>query len=95
MSAAAAIPSWAFDRPFPSNAKRGTMTPALYPSIVIDGTTRTLSPGAKIWNQENLIQMPVSLRGTDFTVNYTEDVQGAIDRVWILTKEEASRSLPK
>ena len=90
-SAAVALPALAFERPFPSNYKRGSMTPALYPSIVINGTTRTLSPGARIWNQQNMIDMPTSLRGSDLIVNYTEDTQGQIDRVWILTREEASQ----
>lgn len=84
---------WAFDRPFPPVAKRGTMAPAAYPHIVIDGTTRRLSPGARIWNQNNLIVMPASVRGNDLTVNYTEDAQQQIDRVWILSADEARRPL--
>ena len=39
--------------------------------------------------------MPVTLRGREFTVNYTENPQGDIDRVWILTPAEASAPLPK
>ena len=89
------VPGWAFDRPFPQDTKRGTMTPALCPAIVIDGTARTLSPGARIWNQDNLSQTPASLRGSDFTVNYTENTQGEIERVWILTQEEANQPLAK
>jgi hypothetical protein len=77
------------DRPFPQNAKRGKMTPAPYPDIVVEGQMRQLAPGARIWNENNLIEMPASLRGSDLTVNYTEDGQGNIDRVWILSTEEA------
>jgi hypothetical protein len=95
LSATITTSGWAFDRPFPANAKRGTMTPALYPSIVISGTTRKLSVAARIWNQDNLIQVPASLPARDFTVNYTEDTQGEIDRVWILTSEEARKPLVK
>ena len=69
------------------------MTPAAYPEIVIDGASRQLSPGARIWGDNNLIQMPASLRGSDLPVNYTEDNQGQIDRVWILTTEEASETI--
>ena len=69
------------------------MTPASYPEIVIDGQLRHLAPGARIWNTENLIEMPAALRGSGLTVNYTEDTQGAIDRVWILSPEEASEPL--
>jgi hypothetical protein len=95
ITALAAFPATAFDRPFPQGAKRGSMTPGWYPAVVIDGKSRNLSPGARIWNQDNLIEMPASLRGSDMTVNYTENTQGDIDRVWILTKEEASRPLAK
>lgn len=52
-----------------------------------------MAPGARIWNQDNLIEMPAALRGSDLPVNYTEDAQGDIDRVWILTAEEARQSL--
>jgi hypothetical protein len=85
----------AFERPFPQHAKRGMMTPATYPAIMIDGKNRHLTPGSRIWNQDNLIEMPAALRGSDLAVNYTEDIQGDIDRVWILTKEEASRPAAK
>ncbi len=83
----------AFDRPFPPAAKRGTMSPALYPAIIIDGKTRNLSTGARIRNEDNLIEQPAYLRDTEFVVNYTENLEGDIDRVWILSKDEASRSL--
>jgi len=91
--ACAALPAFAFDRPFPQNTKRGTMSPGNYPEIVIDGQLHRLSPGARIWNANNLIEMPAYLRGSDFTVNYTEDMQGAINRVWILSPQEANESL--
>jgi|EP01034_Spumella_vulgaris_P036566 hypothetical protein len=81
-------------RPFPPNAKRGKMTPAWHPAIVIDGKTRTLSPAARIFNQENTIEMPASLRGENLVVNYQEDSDGLILNVWILTREEASQRLP-
>jgi hypothetical protein len=92
-AAVASFPAFAADRPFPPDVRRGTMSPAPYPAIVIDGKTRSLSPGARIWNQDNLIEMPASLRGSDLAVNYTETEQGDIDRVWILDRDEADRSL--
>lgn len=95
LSAVVALPALAGERPFPANTKRGTMSPALHPAVIIDGKQRTLSPGARIWNQENLIEVPASLRGANFVINYTEDNQGAIDRVWLLTPDEAKKSPPK
>jgi hypothetical protein len=84
----------AFERPFPATAKRGTMSPAVYPTIVIDGTTRRLSAGSRIWNTDNLIQMPATLRSGDYVVNYTETLQGDIDRMWILNQQEAAKPAP-
>ncbi len=85
----------AFERPFPENAKRGLMTPDNYPRVVINDKPRVLSAGSRIWNQDNLIEMPASLRGEDLPVFYTENFEGYIDRIWILTPEEAKRSAPK
>lgn len=84
----------AFERPFPANAKRGTMSPAAYPTIVIDGKTRNLAASARIWNTNNTIDMPNSIAGSDMKVNYTENAQGEIDRVWILTAQEAAQPAP-
>lgn len=85
----------ALDRPFPAPTQRGRMSPGMYPEIVIDGTVRRLSPGARIWNESNLIEMPAAMRGSDLVVNYTVDFQGEIDRVWVLTPEEASEPVAK
>jgi hypothetical protein len=90
-----ALGAAAADRPFPQSTKRGTMSQANHPFIVIDGKTRQLAPGARIWNQDNLIEMPASLRASNFKVNYTEDTQGEIDRVWILTPSEAKEPLSR
>lgn len=95
LSAVISMAASALERPFPPNIKRGSMTPAPYPEIVIDGKSRTLSAGARIWNQDNMIEMPASLRGSLLPVYYTENLEGDIDRVWILTREEQSRPNPK
>ena len=89
-----ALSAMAFERPFPATAKRGTMSPAPYPTIVIDGTTKRLTAGGRIWNRDNLIQMPATLRSGEYVVNYTETLQGEIDRIWILTPQEAEKPAP-
>jgi len=94
LAAVCTFPAFAFNRPFPVNARRGTMSLDSYPAITIDGKVRRLSVGARIWNRKNLIEMPAYLHGSDLTVNYTVNSQGDIDRVWLLTPEEASRPLP-
>ena len=93
--AVATMSAQAFDRPFPPTAKRGVMTPAVFPTIIIDNKTRMLTPGARIWSQDNTIEMPTALRGSEIFVNYTEIDGGEIDRVWILTADESKRKLPK
>jgi len=85
-----AAPASAFDRQFPPAARRGTLTPAAYPEVVIDGSLRRLAPGARIWNEKNLIVLPASLRGSA-PVNYTEDASRQIDRIWMLSADEARR----
>lgn len=95
LSALTTASAWAFERPFAPHYKRGAMTPALHPQIIVDGITRHLSPGARIWNQENLIQTPATLQGNELPINYTENDQGQIDRIWILTSEETRQSPAK
>ncbi|MES2262036.1 MAG: hypothetical protein V4724_26240 [Pseudomonadota bacterium] len=94
LAAALTLPALADGRPFPQQAKRGKMTPAYAPDIVIDGQMRRLTPAARIFSQDNLIEMPASLRGRDIPVNYVEDASGQIDLVWILTREEAAQPVP-
>ncbi|WP_374582714.1 hypothetical protein [Pseudoduganella sp.] len=81
-------------RPFPPNAKRGKMSPGYAPDIYIDGKLRQLSPAARIVSDDNMTITPGSLREKDVVVNYTEDMNGYIDRVWILTREEARLRAP-
>ena len=89
-----ALSASAFERPFPDIAKRGTMSPGEHPAIIIDGKVRHLSAGGRIWNTDNLIQMPSSFPKGSYVVNYTESFQGDIDRIWILSREEAKKPAP-
>lgn len=95
LALATTLPALATVRPFPANAKRGTMTVANFPEIILDGKTRRLSPGSRIYNTKNLTQTPGSIQGSDLVINYTEDYTGSISKVWILTEEEAAQRLPK
>jgi hypothetical protein len=89
-----AAPAMADERPgraFPAGVKRGKMTPGYFPDINIDGQLRRLAPGARIFNRDNLIEMAGALRSNEMVINYTVDEQGQIDRIWILTQEEAAQ----
>jgi hypothetical protein len=92
---ALAAPAHALDRLFPPQTKRGEMSNVDFPAVKINGTERKLSAGAWIKNENNTIDMPVTLRGRQFTVNYTEDGEGNVNRVWILSPAEAAKPLPK
>lgn len=94
LAAALALPALAIDRPFPANVLRGKFTPGYFPDITLDGKARQLSPAARIFNQDNRIEMPAAVRGKDLVVNYTVDSMGNIDRIWILTAEEAAQKVP-
>jgi hypothetical protein len=93
--AMAALPASALERNFPDTIKRARVTPSAYPAIVINGKVRNLSAGARIWNEDNMIELPASLRGSGMPANYTENGEGDIDRVWLLSPEEARIPLPK
>ena len=85
-----ALPALAAEpRPVPPNAKRGKITFGYAPDIVVDGRPRQLSPAARIFSDENLTVVPNALADATFIVNYTEDMNGNLNLVWILTPEEA------
>ena len=92
---ALAAPAYALDRLFPPQTKRGEMANVDFPTVNINGEERKLAAGAWIRNENNTIDMPVTLRGRQFIVNYTEDNEGRVNRVWILSPAEASVPLPK
>src|ERR1700712_912088 len=92
---ALAAPVHALDRLFPPQTKRGEMSNVDFPTVKINGDERRLAAGAWIKNENNTIDMPVTLRGRQFIVNYTEDNLGNVNRVWILSPAEASVPLPK
>jgi hypothetical protein len=94
LTATLALPVLAIDRPFPANVLRGKFTPGYFPDITLDGKARQLSPAARIFNEDNRIEMPAAVRGKDLVVNYTVDSMGNIDRIWILTAEEAAQKVP-
>ncbi len=87
-----ALTAFAAPRTFPSTALRGTLSAAVHPQIKIDGQIKTLSPGAKIMSKQNTIIMSTSLMDNTYTVNYTVDRQGFVDKIWILTDEELAQS---
>jgi hypothetical protein len=75
-------------RNFPQNALRGEIVIGAPPEITLNGTATRLAPGARIRNQNNLLEMSAALVGNRFVVHYTTDLSGLVRDVWILRPEE-------
>ena len=75
-------------RNFPQNALRGEIAIGNPPEISLNGTATRLAPGARIRNQNNLLEMSAALVGNRFVVHYTTDLSGLVKDVWILRPEE-------
>lgn len=83
-------------RPLPANAKTGQIRSSADRIIRVRGEPRQLSAGAQIRNQQNLLIQPQTLvsllngplAGAEVPVVYTENNQGQIHRMWILTSQE-------
>lgn len=78
-------------RHFPQNALRGRFVVVEPPQIELNGQSAQLSPGARIRDQNNLVQLSATLVNQTYIVNYTIDTLGLVNNVWILTDEERAR----
>jgi len=76
-------------RDFPQDARRGTLTAHEYPNYRIGTASYRLSPAGRIYNEQNLIIMPVSLPARKAEIMYRLDYQGYLSAIWLLTREEA------
>ncbi len=83
------------ERNFPAGIKRGKMTVTEYAEIAIDGKIRLLTPGLIIYNEDNMKQNVGSLDVRNVPVFYKQNEYGELERIWILTAEEARLQLPK
>lgn len=75
-------------RAFPKAAIYGDMVAQNHPLLTIDGKSEQLSPGARIFNQQNLLVLSGQLVGQSLPVNYLRDGGGQIHQVWILNSDE-------
>jgi hypothetical protein len=92
-AAALATAASAQSRTFPQNTLRGAIAFSdAPPAIVLNGKPKTLTPGSKVRNQDNMIVSPSTLAvGGKWLVNYTMDMGGEQVRdVWILSPAEAA-----
>jgi hypothetical protein len=83
------LPGWP-ERQLLRNAHVGEMTRFAYPLVTISTHVFHMSPGARIYNQQNLIIMP-SAMPPRAKVLFTLDTAGDLSGVWLLTAQEAAR----
>jgi len=89
---AIAVPAAAqLPRPFPANALRGTLVVVQPPDVTVNGQPARLSPGARIRNDRNMLQLSGSLVGQKLVVHYTIDSMGQLHDVWILRPDELAK----
>lgn len=79
-------------RPFPQNALRGALTVEAPPVITLNGQRAQLAPGARIRNQQNMVELSGALVGSKFLVHYTLDSSNLVKDVWILTAAETAKN---
>ena len=92
MTLAAALPAAAqTPRPFPANALRGDLLITQPPEVLINGRPARLSPGARIRDTQNMLQMSGALVGQRLRVHYTVEPSGGVHNVWVLSPDEAAR----
>jgi hypothetical protein len=85
-------------RLIPADAKRGVMAPMDPPQpmvVELNGKPVELSAGAQIRDGRNMIILPTALPNARATVRYLPSQDGKLQRVWMLTPEEAAQPDPK
>lgn len=83
------------ERTFPPEVKRGKLSTTDLAELVIDGKLRDYSPGLRIYSEDNLTLTIASVDVRNIIINYVENEFGEIQKIWVLTAEEASQPLPK
>ena len=78
-------------RTIPAEARRGEMRHLQGMVIELDGRQAQLAPGAQIRDPSNRIVLPASVTATT-VVKYLLDDTGSVQRVWILTPQEAAQT---
>jgi len=77
-------------RTIPEEAKRGVMRHLEVMVVELDGKAEPLAPGAQIRDAENRVVLPGALPANS-VVKYQRDVAGQVNRVWILSPQEAQQ----
>ena len=82
-------------RSLPQRSLRGDLVVIAAPEVQVNGKPTRLSAGSRIRNEGNMIVMPTTLTNQRLVVNYTMDLAGQVQDVWILSPAERSLSWPR
>jgi hypothetical protein len=77
------------DRQLPTDATLAKSATFSYPNLTASGKTLRISVGARIYDQNNRIIMPVAVPAK-VNVLFKTDMNGDVSRVWIITDQEAA-----
>ena len=92
LACALALPAAAqVQRNFMTKTLRGTVVFGAPPEITLNGNPARLAPGARIRDENNMLQLPATMVGRKVVVNYTTELEGMLLDVWVLTPAEAAR----
>jgi hypothetical protein len=92
LACALALPAAAqLQRNFTDKALRGEVIFGTPPQVTLNGKPARLAPGARIRDENNLMQMSGALAGRKLVVNYTTELEGMLLDVWILSRSEMER----
>ena len=92
VAAFAVLPAAAqVQRNFPAAALRGELAVVVPPEAQLNGNPARLAPGARIRDQNNMLQVSGVLAGRKQVVNYTRDINGQLLDIWVLTPTEVGR----
>jgi hypothetical protein len=76
-------------RNFPANAQAGELRGIQHPLVQIGDKVYRLGAGARIYDANNRIVLPVAAPQSGAVV-FQLDAQGFLSKVWVLTPEEAA-----
>jgi hypothetical protein len=77
-------------RMLPQDTLQGTLSVSSPTTGEIDGKSVTLSPGVQIRDPFNMMVLPGMIR-QPVLVRYQTDIAGYVNRVWILSAQEAAQ----
>jgi hypothetical protein len=86
--ALAAAPAKAQVRQIPEHAKLATLKLGIFPDAELNGKAVKLGPGVRIYNQENTIVVPSTIKDARLVVAYVTGSLGEVVVAWILKDAE-------